>query len=170
MELTVGDGTLLGRFVSNPLDRHLVAPLFQLPVEAVVGNVQLCTLEILYIDRTLADVEIEILDLVPFLEECQIFIRLLGPPSRWVGQKLPVELFVLLPALDVGDFTNPFVYRIDLFQLDLLFFCHGGLLRLMPDEYPAYKNGETSPLSFTKTVPWLDREAKAGLRRKIGFL
>jgi hypothetical protein len=39
----------------------------------------------------------------------------------------------------------------------------------MPDEYPAYKNGEASPLLFTQTLPWSDREAKAGLRGKIDF-
>jgi len=39
----------------------------------------------------------------------------------------------------------------------------------MPDEYPASKNGEASPLLFTKTLPWSDRKAKASLRGKIDF-
>ena len=124
VQLAVGDGPLLARLVPDPLDRHLVAPLFQLPVEAVVGDVQLGALEILHIDRPLADVEIEILDLVPLLEEGQILIGLLGPPGRRIGQELRVELLVLLPAFDVGDFANPLMYRINLFQLYLFLFSH----------------------------------------------
>ena len=131
MKLTIGDGPLLARLVPNPLDRHLVAPLFELPVEAVVGDIQLRALKILHIDRSLADVEIEIFNLVPLLEEGHVLVGLLGPEARRIGQKLPIELLVLLPALDVGDFANPFVYRIQFFQLALLFVCHGNLLMII---------------------------------------
>ena len=127
VEFAVRDGALFTWLVADPLDRHLVAALLQLPIEAVVSNVQFRALEILQIDRPFADIEVEILDLVPLLEEGQVFIRLLRPEAGRVGQELCVELFVLLPAFDVRDFTNPLLYRINLFQLYLFLFCHRDL-------------------------------------------
>ena len=127
VEFAVRDGALFARLVADPLDRHLVAALLQLPIQAVVGNVQFRALEIFQIDRPFADIEVEILDLVPLLEEGQVFIRLLGPEAGRIGQEPRVELLVLLPAFDVRDFTNPLLYRIDLFQLYLFLFCHRDL-------------------------------------------
>ena len=98
VQLAVRDRPLLGRFVPDPLDRHLVAPLLQLPVEAVVRYVQLGAFEILHIDRPLADVEVEILDLVPFFEKGDILIGLLGPPGRRIGHEFADRVFRTPPC------------------------------------------------------------------------
>jgi hypothetical protein len=75
-------------------------------------------------NRSLADIKVEILDLVPLLEKGQILVRLLGPPGRGIGKEFLIELLVFLPALDVGDLAHPLLYRIDLLQLHLRLFCH----------------------------------------------
>ena len=124
VHLLVGERAALRGLVALPLDGDLVAPGLQVTVQAVVGDVELPALEILEVDGALADIEVVILDLVPFLEPLHVLARNVGPEAvRILDRPLP-DLVVSLPAADVGHLLDLFRYRVDIFQLYFVRFCH----------------------------------------------
>jgi hypothetical protein len=173
IQLAVGDGPLLGRFVPDPLDRHLVAPLLQLPIQTVVSDIELCPFKIPHMDRPLADVEIEVFDLVPFLEKGEVLLCLFGPEPRRIGHKSLIEPLVFLPAFDVGHLTHPLMYRIHLFQFHLALFFH----RLPPFIYSEFKKSlyqgrgklrlrgaaSSAPAQVNRSLVYVERNCHLGI-------
>jgi hypothetical protein len=76
--------------------RDLVGDGIEMPVEAVVGDVQLATLE----PTDLGLCEVMVLDPIPLLEPVQPLLGLFGPESVRVLYGPAVHLLVLLHARD----------------------------------------------------------------------
>ncbi len=88
VELTVGDVAMLGRVVAFPDDRQLVAALFEVAVQAVVGDVQSAVGKPFDIDMVV--VERGLLDLGEGLDPVQT-LGLLAPEAVRVDHRLLVH-------------------------------------------------------------------------------
>ena len=77
VEVAVGEGSFLAR-LTLPVVRDLVAARFQVPVQAVVGDVELATQEPLHPWR------VPLHDAIPLLEPVE-GVRLLGPKALRIG-------------------------------------------------------------------------------------
>ena len=97
VQLAVGDVGGLGRVVAFPDDRDLLAALFQVAVDAVVGDVELAALE----PGRLALRQVAVVHRVPGLEPVEEGLGLLAPEGFRVVYRLLVEALVGI-VVEVG--------------------------------------------------------------------
>ncbi len=121
VELLVGDRLVIAGLVALELDGDLVAAGLQVPVQAVVGYVELAAFEELDVDRTFLHVEVVVHDLVPLLEPLDILAGDLPPePIGVINGALP-EFVVRRSPGDPGRLLQFLRYRVHIFQFDI---CH----------------------------------------------
>ena len=98
VQLPIGDVLRFGRVVALPDDRGLVAAGFQMPVDAVPGNVEDAVLE--PFDRDIAGREGGILDLVERLDPVDP-LGLVGPEAIGIADRAGIH-FTVLGVIDKG--------------------------------------------------------------------
>ena len=121
VELLVGQGLVVAGLVALELDGDLVAAGLQVPVEAVVGYVELASLEELDVDRALLDVEVVVHDLVPLLEPLDILACDLRPECIGLFNGALPKLVVGRSPGNPGRLLQLLRNRIHIFQL---YVCH----------------------------------------------
>ncbi|MCY1363731.1 hypothetical protein D9M69_505070 [compost metagenome] len=101
VQLVVGDVRRFAGVVALPNEGDLLAALFQVAVDAVVGDVQLAALE----PGRLAFAQVAVMDAVPGLEPVQESGGLLGPEGFGLLDGLPVQALVVL-VLQMGALAH----------------------------------------------------------------
>ncbi|MCY1441152.1 hypothetical protein D9M71_574550 [compost metagenome] len=108
VQLAVGDVRGFGRVVAFPDDGDLFAALFQVAVDAVVGDVQLATLE----PAGLALGEVAVVDRVPRFEPVEESLGLFAPEGFRVLDGLAIEALVGL-VVKMGTLANGVRHRVN---------------------------------------------------------